>query len=220
MRNSSPLLSVLLGLVILVQQPEFAFAASSKAESFRSQHHQGLTRTLNEPFRGLWDRDHQLRVNLPDRSHWRRVRFHHVKHFTGFKNSKAATYSAVFAFETQQVNPTSAQCVRAFEKEQQKRIRQFKVEHSPLKTVKKSWKGKDVYSRQMDGFVRVFFSKYRFSAAWTAYPAYENGCVVHAFVSRWKKEGGLAQATRDRWVAQKPYLKISSRRVPERRTRK
>jgi hypothetical protein len=142
------------------------------------------------------------------------VRFRLLEHFTGFKNEKASQYTAAFTFETVQKNPTSAQCLKAFEKENQKKVRQFKVKHTPFVTLKKEWKGQPLSIGKADGFVRVFFSKYRFSAAWAAYPAYENGGLVYAFIARWKKEGSLAQAARQSWIEQSTRVKSRGKRVP------
>ncbi len=216
--HSNILVAIVLSFVLLT--PPLWAAEGQTGPIFRSAHHRALYRNLHSPFKGRWDRDRHIRVPLADSRNWRRVRFRLLDHLSGFKQKSGSLYSAVFVFKTTQKKPSSAQCLRAFEMQNQKRIRQFKIKHSPFKSLEGSWRGQALSARTADGYVRVFFSKHKFSAAWVAYPAYENGCAIYAFVSMWKKEGRLAQAARERWLSKTSKVKIRGTLVPSRSKKK
>ena len=72
---------------------------------------------------------------------------------------------------------------------------------SPVEHVRR-WKRRPLIIHATDGELSFLFSRYEFSAAWAAYPAYENGCLVYGVVVQWEGQPDLARQVRDRWVAE------------------
>ena len=159
-----------------------------------------LARQLNAAVGFHSDRNGQVRFPMLDRPHWRRVKFKTIDHFTGFKYSKKSAYSAAFLLPTENRHPDSRQCMAAFEKKIFRVAHRFGVKNSPVLEAKPEWEGKELLVHATDGAIRVFFSKYEFSTAWAAYPAYENGCLVFAFATLWGEKPEIARDLRNRWV--------------------
>jgi hypothetical protein len=54
----------------------------------------------------------------------------------------------------------------------------------------------------VDGEFSAAFSTTAFSAAWAAYPAYSDGCLIYAVAVPWRDHPQLAKQVRDRFVAE------------------
>jgi hypothetical protein len=74
------------------------------------------------------------------------------------------------------------------------------VDLGPEQEAKLSWNDKPLLIRWLDGRVSFAFSTRSFSAAYAAYPAYPDACIVYALAVPWETRPELAQRVRDRWV--------------------
>jgi hypothetical protein len=52
----------------------------------------------------------------------------------------------------------------------------------------------------VDGHVDTLVSRRQFSAAWTAYPAYPDACLVLGMAAQWRGYPEVARQVRDRFI--------------------
>ena len=166
-----------------------------------ASHHEALARQLDARWGSRADRDHQAQFPLVDARHWERVHYRSFEHLTAFRYGGDGSDLIVtaFALRTAEV-PTSASCLREFEKAALPQLEPFDVRWADAREVDQKWRKRELAVHQADGEVKVLFSSYRFSAAWTAYPAYREGCLVVATVVLWDGGSEIAKHVRDRWV--------------------
>jgi hypothetical protein len=182
-------------------------------------HETALLRQLAGPWGAQRDRDDQAQFPLVDSQNWRRVRFRGVPHFAAFTYGEDHNLvSSAFVVKTEG-KPTSRRCMALFESEAIQEYATLGGRRSAISERKTRWRGRELLVHTGDGELSILFSNYRFSVAWAAYPAYDDGCLVYATVVLWGDNPGLAQKVRDRWAIEgfERYVATTSS-VPERRT--
>jgi hypothetical protein len=167
-------------------------------------HAAALQRQLDSPWGARNDKDDQLHAPTPDWEKWKRVRYWGVEHFTGFRYGDDHHVIAI-AF-VQDVKPgednDSRSCLRRFEAWVRPQIKSFEVNLGPVGVRETGWRDQKVLVQFVDGWVATGFSKKEFSAAWAAYPAYPDACLIYAMAVPWREQPELAKKVRDRWVAE------------------
>jgi hypothetical protein len=76
------------------------------------------------------------------------------------------------------------------------------VRFEPFQTKLARWRDQPLVIQSMDGWVSWGLSSTEFSAAWAAYPAYKDACLIYAVAVAWHDSKELAQRVRDRYVAE------------------
>lgn len=161
-----------------------------------------LFRQLDEPWGLREDKDAQLFLPLPDAEHWKRVRYWGVEHFVGFRYGNEHRVMAIgFVQEVPAGTPvTSETCMRRFEAWGRPQTKPFDVRFGPFQVHHQRWRDQKLEVHSVDGDLSLGFSTAKFSAAWAAYPAYTDGCLIYAMAVPWREHPELAQKVRDRWV--------------------
>lgn len=161
-----------------------------------------LFRQLDEAWGQRSDRDDQLLVPLPDSEHWKRVRYWGVEHFVGFRYGNDHHVLAIgFVQEVPAGTPvTSETCMRRFEAWGRPQTKPFNVKFGRFAVHHQRWREQRLEVHAVDGEFSAAFSTTAFSAAWAAYPAYTDGCLVYAVAVPWRDHPDLAKQVRDRWV--------------------
>src|SRR5262245_57018221 len=167
-------------------------------------HRAALERMLAEPWGSRNDKDDQVVAPLPDAPKWRRIRYWGFDHLAGFRYGK--TYHAVGAIAVQDVPPgtpvRSETCLAAFESWARPQMQGLDVRFEPFQTTLARWRDQPLVIQAMDGWVSWGISSTEFSAAWAAYPAYKDACLIYAVAVAWRDSKDLAQKVRDRYVAE------------------
>jgi len=164
--------------------------------------------SLVQMLKGAWgwanDKDDQVRIMLPDWSHWKRVRYHGFEHLAGFRyGSDHHAVSVMIVEDTRQGRaPTSETCMRHAETLARPRAREFALEAQPIVETKVEWKGKPLVIHSTDGEFPFGFRRISFAAAWIAYPVYESSCLYQVFAAKYEGHPELARKLRDRWMAE------------------
>jgi hypothetical protein len=163
-----------------------------------------LFRQLDEAWGKRTDKDDQLLVPLPDANNWKRVRYWGVEHFVGFRYGNDHHALAIgFVQEVPAGTPVSSDtCMRRFEAWGRPQTKPFNVKFGPFAVHHQRWRDQRLEVHAVDGEFSAAFSTTSFSAAWAAYPAYTDGCLVYAVAVPWRDHPELAKAVRDRWVAE------------------
>ena len=167
-------------------------------------HKFALTRQLSEPWGARNDKDDQLHAPTPDWEKWKRVRYWGVEHFTGFRygdDHHVVAIVFVQPIERGDKNDSRA-CLRRFESWVRPQIRSYEVKLGPVGVRESAWRSEKILVQFVDGWVDTGFSRKEFSAAWAAYPAYPDACLVYAMAVPWREQPDLAKQVRDRWVAE------------------
>jgi hypothetical protein len=161
-----------------------------------------LLRQLSAPWGQRNDKDDQLHVPLPDWENWKRVRFWSVDHFAGFRYGKEHHAVSIVLVDDVKDGARSdvRSCLRRFERFARERLGPFDVRLGRASEKTTLWRSSPIQVRWVDGSVALGFSRLGFSAAWAAYPAYPDACLVYAMAVPWEDHGPLAQRVRDRWV--------------------
>lgn len=188
----------------------------------KDDHQVALERQLSEPWHRRADRDEQLLVPLADANNWKRVRFWLIDHFTGFRyGDDFDALNVVFVHEVEPgVELTSEYCMKNAERWARPQLRAFDVRMGPVQSQKARWKDTDIAVRTADAVVDYGVGPSQFSAAWAAYPAYTNACLVFAFAVPWGDHRELAVKVRDRWIEEgvrrlKPLTKEPPHRLED-----
>lgn len=167
-------------------------------------HRAALERMLAEPWGTRKDRDDQVVAPLTDAPKWRRIRYYGFNHLTGFRYGKA--YHAVGAIAVQDLpagTPVRSEtCLAEFESWARPQLKGFDVRFEPFRTKLARWRDQPLVIQSMDGWVSWGLSSTEFSAAWAAYPAYKDACLIYAIAVAWRDSKDLAQKVRDRYVAE------------------
>lgn len=161
-----------------------------------------LFRQLDEAWGQRGDKDDQLLVPLPDAGHWKRVRYWGAEHFVGFRYGSEHHVLAIgFVQEVPAGTPvTSETCMRRFEAWGRPQTKPFDVKFGPFGVHHQRWRDQRLEVHSVDGQFSAAFSTTSFSAAWAAYPAYTDGCLIYAVAVPWRDHPDLAKQVRDRWV--------------------
>lgn len=167
-------------------------------------HWAALNRQLTEPWGARNDKDDQLHVPTPDWEKWKRVRYWGVEHFTGFRYGD--DHHVIAIVFVQDIEPgednDSRACLRRFESWVRPQIKNFEVKLGPIGVRETGWREHKVLVQFVDGWVDTGFSRKEFSAAWAAYPAYPDACLIYAMAVPWRDQAELAKQVRDRWVGE------------------
>lgn len=185
-----------------------------------TSHREALERQLEGTWEKKKDKDRLAWFPHVDAPHWKRVRFRGLEHFTGFQYGEDKhLVTGAFVVKTRPGEAVSSQlCMERFEEVALRKFQKHQGKQGQVVETRQTWRRKPLLVHQTDGRLTVFFSRYEFSAAWAAYPAYEDGCLVYAVVSFWNGEEELARTVRDRWVEEGfSRFKPLTREVPERR---
>lgn len=191
-------------------------------DEVRDAHWHALQRLLNERWSRRPDRDDQLLVPVADARNWKRVRFWLVDHFTGFRyGDDIDAVNVVLVQDVEEgVTPTAESCMKNAERWARPQIRSFDVRMGPVHSRKTEWRGIEVPVRTADALVDYGFGPTQFSAAWVAYPAYSDACLVFAFAVPWGEHRELAQQVRERWIEEGVgRIKPLTEQRPYRKTR-
>jgi hypothetical protein len=165
-------------------------------------HEAALRRLLEAPWGARNDKDDQVHAPTPDWENWKRVRYYSVEHFTGFRYGK--DHHAIGIVFVQKMPPgtpvKSELCLREFEAWGRPQIKGIDVKFGPFGTKLSRWHDQTLVIQSVDGRVNWGFVSSEFSAAWAAYPAYPDACLVYAIALPWRGHAELARGVRDRWV--------------------
>lgn len=161
-----------------------------------------LLRQLDEKWGQRGDKDDLLFLPLPDSDHWKRVRYWGVEHFVGFRYGNEHRVLAIgFVQDTPAGTPiTSEACMRRFEAWGRPQTKPFDVKFGPFAVHHQRWREQRLEVHSVDGEFSAAFTTTSFSAAWAAYPAYKDGCLIYAMAVPWRDHPDLAKQVRDRWV--------------------
>jgi hypothetical protein len=166
------------------------------------QHEAALRRLLEAPWGARNDKDDQVHAPTPDWENWKRVRYYSVEHFTGFRYGK--DHHAIGIVFVQKLPPgmpvKSELCLREFEAWGRPQIKGIDVKFGPFGVKLSRWRDQTLVIQSVDGRVNWGFVSSEFSAAWAAYPAYPDACLVYAIALPWRGHAELARGVRDRWV--------------------
>jgi hypothetical protein len=167
-------------------------------------HEAALQRQLASDWGYRTDKDDQVEIPLLDWDHWKRVRFWGVQHFVGFRYGKDHHAVAIVLVQDAPQGETvdSRSCLRRFEVWARPQLAAFDLKLGSGSERKAVWQKQPIYVRSVDGQVSVGFSTRGFSAAWTAYPAYPDACLVYAMAAPWDTRPELARRLRDRWASE------------------
>jgi hypothetical protein len=163
-----------------------------------------LTRQLTEPWTFAQDKDHQLKIPMPDARHYKRVRYWMVDHFVGFKYGEDFhTANIVFMLDVPKgTEMTAKSCMQRAENWGYPQLKSFQVMLTDPHVKEAKWREKNVYVKTIDGYLDMGLKRRNFSAAYVAYPAYPDACMVFGFAVPWGEHEALAKQVRDRWVAE------------------
>lgn len=183
-------------------------------------HRAALLRLLHEKWGFRKDKDGQLVVPLPDVKHHKRVRYWAIDHFVGFRYGKDYhVMNVAFVQDVPEGTPTDSRtCLRRAEKWGHPQLRAFEVKLGRRDAVEQTWHGHDVLVKTVDGYIDFGLKRRHFSAAYAAYPAYPNACLVFAMAVPWRDQEQLAREVRDRWVREAvPLIKPLTETRPYRK---
>ena len=165
-------------------------------------HEAALRRQLEQPWGRRNDKDDQVHVPTPDWEHWKRVRYWGVEQFAGWRYGDDHHVMAMLF--VQDVPPgennDSETCLRRFEAWGRPQIRGYDVKLGPMGMRQASWRDQPIVVKWVDGHVDLGFKRRQFSAAWSAYPAYADACLIYAVGVPWDGHEDLAKRVRDRWL--------------------
>ena len=181
-------------------------------------HAAALDRLLNAGWGIKTDKTDQVRVPMPDWENWKRVHYFGVETFAGFRyGDDHHVMALVFLQDIPAGTPiTSDACLRRFEAWGMPQTHPFDVKFGAFEPHFSKWQGQTLESRSVDGRVNLGFTAAEFSAAWVAYPAYPDACLIFAIAVPWRERGDLAQKLRDRWVNEGfQQLSVASPKKPE-----
>jgi hypothetical protein len=161
-----------------------------------------LIRQLTLRWGGRRDKDNQLVVPLVDPGHFKRVRYWIFDHFVGFRYGREFYLAnAVFIQDIPEgERADSAACMRRAEKWVRPQLKAFQVKLGRTEATEKSWRDHPIQVKRVDGYVDFGLKRRRFSAAYAAYPAYPDACLVFGVAVPWGEHADLARKVRDRWV--------------------
>ncbi len=161
-----------------------------------------LVRLLEEPLGMVRDKDDQVRLFLPDKKYWKRVRYRTFEHLVGFRyGGRHRATVVVLTLDTHAGRaPDSLACIRHAETLARPRIRALSVKLSAIEETSVVWEGQKVIVHAVDGTFPYAFQRIDFSAAWAAYPAYDQACLVVGVGFQHGDHPELARLARDRFI--------------------
>jgi hypothetical protein len=168
-----------------------------------------LKRQLEMPWGWAMDKDRQLKVPMIDPRRMKRVRYWAIEHFTGFRYG--SDYYAMNVVVLRDIDAgekvNSKICLQRAEKWAYPQMKSFEVKLVPGEVQEIEWQDKRLPSpgtpiavKSVDGYVDFGLERRRFSAAYAAYAAYPDACLIFGMAVPWGKHEALAKQVRDRWV--------------------
>ncbi len=214
-----------------VVAPPSAASISKKQPGGDSQdpHEAALQRLLTEPNRSHQDRFRTLRVMLPDRKNWRRVRFYGHPTRANFRYGDDHHAVAVISYEKARSGDSPSQCLEQMIGRARPLADRFSfaigaIDHTvsehPLGTERF---GRPVRERRrsrsspmaiasLGGEFETLFNTDAYRAAVAAYSSWPGTCLVQGFAVRIGSDADLAQAVVERWLTHSaPRLRWSVR---------
>ncbi len=183
-------------------------------------HEAALLRQLNERWGFQEDKDGQLRVPLVDWKNYERVRYWAIDHFVGFKyGSDYHVLNVVLIQDVPDGAPMdSKSCLQRAEKWGHPQLKSFEVKLGEHHFTKTEWRGQPIFVESVDGYLDFGLERRRFSAAYAAYAAYPDACLVFGLAVPWRDHKELAQKVRDRWIKEGvPRLRLLTKTRPFRK---
>jgi hypothetical protein len=164
------------------------------------------------------DRQASLRIELPDATHWTRVKFWGVKSLVGFRYGK--DHHAIVAGFVVPVEDGTAPgaCGAAFEQWAQPYVDSFEVaiEHDPPRAV--PWSGKIVDIDSLVARTATLGVRDEYAVAYATYPAWPKACLVVGIAVPARDELDRAKAVRDRFATEVlPALRVMADSEPKER---
>ena len=161
-----------------------------------------LERLLKEPWGARGDKDEQLLAPIPDWEHWKRLRYWGFDNLVGFRygNEYRAMTVAHVQVMPEGMPVKSETCMRAFEDWARPQIKGFDVKLEPFRVKVTRWRDQPLVIQSVDGWVSWGIGSADFSAAWAAYPAYPDACLIYGVAVPWRDQGELAKKVRDRFI--------------------
>ncbi len=183
-------------------------------------HRAALERLLDVGWGHRTDKDDQLLIPLHDVRHWKRVRFWLVEHFTGFRYG--ADYHGLSVVLVRELSGggavDSARCMREAEAWARPQLNAYGVRLGGIVRHHLEWQQHRISVHEADALVDYGLGLTEFSAAWAAYPAYEDGCLVFALAVPWRSHPELAQRVVRRWIEEAvPRLSPRTQSRPSRK---
>lgn len=165
-------------------------------------HAAALWRQLTEPWGARNDKDDQLHVPTPDWEHWKRVRYWGVEHFSGWRygDDHHVAAAAVLLDVERGAPHTSELCLQRFDAAAVPKAKRLGVSIAQRRVVTRRWRDKPLFVEVADGWIDSGFSRKHYSAAWGAYAAYPDACLIYFAAFAWRDQEALAKRARDRWV--------------------
>jgi hypothetical protein len=178
-----------------------------------------LKRQLEMPWRWAMDKDGQVNVPMVDADNYKRVRYWAIDHFTGFRYGD--DYHVMNVVLVQDIPEgavmDSRQCMSQAEKWGRPQLKNFEVKLGNPEVHESQWRGQPIVVKSLDGYLDFGFERRKFSAAWAAYPAYPDACLVFGVAVPWGKHPELAAQVRDRWVKEAvPRIQARTKTKPHR----
>ncbi len=186
-----------------------------------------LERLLREPWGARNDKDNQVLAPLPDWENWKRLRYWGFDNLVGFRYGNEYRAMTVVHIHPlpQGVPAKSETCMRAFEDWARPQISGFDVRLKPFQVKLTRWRDQPLVIETVDGWVSWGIGSADFSAAWAAYPAYDDACLIYGVAVPWREQPELAKKVRDRFMqeglanlqaltTEKPYRHTSQPDAP------
>ena len=168
--------------------------------------------------RASWrsDKQNSLRIELPDASHWTRVKFWGVKSLVGFRYGK--DHHAIVAGFVIPVDDETVPgaCGQTFAQWAQPYVDSFEVaiEHEPPRAV--SWNGKIVDIDALVAKTATLGVRDEYAVAYATYPIWPKSCLVVGVAIPARDELERAKAVRDRFATEiLPALRVTATEQPK-----
>lgn len=165
-------------------------------------HLAALLRLETEPWGFRHDRQNTLRIPMPDRENWRRVKFFGMPTFAAFRYGDS--HHAVIALWVRALEPGEEDdlksCLDRFEKWGEPKARSFGVKLESPASTETRWHRGEVVIRAVEARIESWFSKKRFSAAYAAYRMWPGSCTVAGIAIASDGAEDEARRARDRYV--------------------
>jgi hypothetical protein len=200
--------------------PPTSISLAQPGGDVEDPHAAALVRLLEEPFGMLRDKDDQVRVELPDPRHWKRVRYRAFDHLVGFRyGEKYHAVSVLLGIDTRAGRAAdSLACIRQAETMARPRVRALNVEFGAIEETEIEWEGKRVVVHSVEGMFPWALQRIAFSAAWAAYPAYDKACLIYGIGIKHDDRPELARLLRNRWIREAaPKVEMRTEQKPVRK---